>query len=237
MFYFRINKLKILDNRTSGFLFFKKDMANVKIISFITTDNMDLPDLGEWVTEKDPAKKRILLTAAVTNLLAARILTPIMHVKDQQTIFFGDTGYVLFESETIPKDFNWCFVAVKSNLDDRELGQLLTGVVADPEFDSFAGNLATFVLGAANPVFCAGVAVAKFATGVISKILANHGDDQVGLLYMSLDREEHYKHGIRNSDDVPDLTGNLLIDYSIFAFEPPQSHRTRKVETERDRGR
>ena len=222
MFYFRINKLKILDNRTSGFLFFKKDVLNVKIISFITTDNMDLPDLGDWVAENDPLKKKALLKAAVTNLLASRILTPIEHVKDQQTIFFGDTGYVLHESKAIPNDFNWCFVAVKSNRGERELGQLLGGVVADPEFDSFAGNLATLIVGAVNPVFSAGVAVAKFTTGVISKILENQGDDQVGLLYMSLDRAEHYPHGIRNSDDAPDLTGNLLIDYAIFAFESSQ---------------
>lgn len=218
MFYFRINKLRVLDNRTRAFLFFKKDLANVKIISFVTTNNTDLPDLESWMAENDPAKKRTLLSAAVTNLLASRILTPIEHVKDQQTIFFGDTGYVLFEAKTIPDDFNWCFVAVKSNRGERELGQLLGEVLADPGFDSFASNLGTLIVGAANPLFAAGVAVSKFATGVISKILENKGDEQVGLLYMSLDRNEHYPHGVRNSDNVPDLTGNLLIDYAVFGF-------------------
>ena len=36
---------------------------------------------------------------------------------------------------------------------------------------------------------------------------------------MSLNRWEHYPNGERNSEGVPDLTGNMLIDYSIFGFD------------------
>ncbi|NGP88355.1 hypothetical protein [Fodinibius halophilus] len=71
MFYFRINKLKIIDNRTSGFLFFKKDLADVKIISFVTTGNDDLPDIDLWLQEDDPEEKKSLLASAVTNLAAS----------------------------------------------------------------------------------------------------------------------------------------------------------------------
>lgn len=217
MFYFRINKMKVIDNRTSGFLFFKRDLADVKIISFVTTGNDDLPDLDAWTRQNDPATKKVLLAAAVSSVLASRILTEVDHVKDNQSLFFGDTGYVLFQSKAIPSDFNWCFVAVKSNRGTRELGDLLGGVVKDPEFDTFASNVGTLVAGAANPAFTAGVAVAKFATGIISKILSAKGDEQIGILYMSLDQAEHYPHGERKKDDVPDLSGNMLIDYSIFA--------------------
>jgi len=41
-------------------------------------------------------------------------------------------------------------------------------------------------------------------------------DDQVGLAYQSFNKPEHYPHGERKRDDVPDLSNNVLIDYSIF---------------------
>src|SRR4051794_31770214 len=102
MFYFRTNKLKILDNRTEGLFFLKRDLAAVKIVSFVTTENTDLPDLESWIRENDPAKKQAILANAVAAVLAARILIPIDHIKDNQTITFGDTGYVMFESAKIP---------------------------------------------------------------------------------------------------------------------------------------
>lgn len=234
MFYFRINKLKLFDNRTQGLFSFRRDLATIKIVSFVTTENTDLPDLELWVRENDPAKKQTLLANAVAAVLASRILIPIEHIKDNQTITFGDTGYVIFESAKIPDNFNWCFLAVKSEHADRELGQLLSSVTSDPQFATFSSNLGLLIAGATNPTFTAAVEVAKFTTGVIAKILTGKGDKQVGVLYMSLDRQEHYPHGIRNSNGVPDLTGNMLVDYAVFGSEMsstdmPDSPRTRPV--------
>lgn len=221
MFYFRINKLRILDNRTSAFLFFKKDLADVKIVSFVTTDNADLPELDAWLREKDANRKKALLAAAVSGVVASRILTEVDHVKDNQTLTFGDTGYVLYQAAGMPDNFNWCFTAVKSKRGAREFGASLAGIVSDPEFDSFSGNLATVIGKAGNPVYDAGVAVARFVTGTAAKILQASGDDQIGILYMSLNRQQHYLHGERKADDVPDLTGNLIVDYSLFGYEDP----------------
>jgi hypothetical protein len=219
MFYFRLNKLKILDNRTDAFLFFKKDLATVKIMSFVTTDNADLPDLEIWINENDPAKKQVALANAVAAVLASRILIPIEQVKDNQTMTFGDAGYVVFESPKIPDNFNWCFLAMKDERSTRQAGQILNSVLADPEFGSFSSQLGILVAGAVNPIFSAAVEVAKFTTGIVGKILANDGDQQVGLLYTSLNRQQHYPHGIRNSDDVSDLIGNMRVDYAIFGVD------------------
>jgi len=223
MFYFRLNKLRILDNRTDSFLFFKRDLATVKILSFVTTENTDLPNLELWLNEADPVKKQAALATAVAEVIASRVLIPIDRVKDNQTMTFGDTGYVVFESAKIPDNFNWCFLAMKDERQEREIGQLLSGLIADPEFATFSSSLGTLIMGAANPIFAAAVEVAKFATGLAAKILTSKGDQQIGLLYTSLDRQEHYPHGVRNSDDVPDLTGNILVDYTIFAAETSQS--------------
>lgn len=217
MFYFRINKLKVIDNRTTGFLFFKKDLADVKILSFVTTGNDDLPNIDAWMHAEDPAKKKNFLASAVTSLAASRVLTTVESVRDNHSLFFGDTGYVLYQSQAIPDDFNWCFTAVKSQRDENEFGQMLEEVVNDSEFDTFADNLGTLVMGAASPIFAAGVEVAKYTASTVSKILQEAGDEQLGILYMSLNRNQHYLHGERKKDDVSDLSGNLHIDYSIFA--------------------
>jgi hypothetical protein len=50
----------------------------------------------------------------------------------------------------------------------------------------------------------------------IPQVLVRNRDDQVGLYYLSLNRMEHYPNGERKRDDVPDLSNNVRVDYSIF---------------------
>ena len=52
-------------------------------------------------------------------------------------------------------------------------------------------------------------------------------DDQVGLYYLSLNRLEHYPNGERKRDEVPDLSNNVRVDYSIFGTPYPLSSSTR----------
>jgi hypothetical protein len=106
MFYFRINKVKVFDNRESAFLLFKRDLAQVKIMSFVTTNNVDLPNLDPWMAAIDPAEKQTILAQAVDRVVASRILTEIDNVKDNHTLTFGDTEYVLYQPPGIPDDFN-----------------------------------------------------------------------------------------------------------------------------------
>ena len=44
-------------------------------------------------------------------------------------------------------------------------------------------------------------------------------DEMIGVLCMSLNRLKHYRHGERKRDNVPDLTNNMFVDYSIFGFD------------------
>lgn len=217
MFYFRINKLQIFDNHEGGF--FQRDLAQVKLMSFVTTDNSDIPNLDALVRETDAAKKKQLVADVVQQVVSARLLTEIDNVTDNAVLTFGDTGYVLYQSKAIPTDFNWCFVAMEGDENVREIGAELESIVNHPDFDGFASNLAMLIVGAVNPAYTAGVAIAKFVTKIAAGILKTNGDDQLGILYMSLNKREHYPHGERKKDDVPDLTNNMRIDYSIFAFD------------------
>jgi hypothetical protein len=64
-----------------------------------------------------------------------------------------------------------------------------------------------------------GLSIAKFAFRVITQTLLNNKDDQIGVLYQSFNRFEHYPHGERKKDDVPDMSNNMRIDYTIFGTE------------------
>ena len=226
MFYFRVNKIVILDNgAVKPFLgIFGHDFADVKFLSFVTPNNIDLPGLDDFARTTDPAQRKALLAQAVSAVIASRELTQVSRVTDHAILTFGDTGYVLYESPTIPDSFNWTFLAIKSNQGFRDIGAHTQEVIQDPKFGSFADGLVTLITtgaGAVNPAYAAGIAVAKFATQIAAQNMAKSGDKELGLIYMSLNRAEHYPHGERKVDGVVDLTNNMTFDYSIFAFESP----------------
>jgi hypothetical protein len=176
VFFFRINKRKIIENRTSAFLFFRQDVADV----FMTTGIDDLHVLNPWMRE-NPDKERTFLVTAVSNALASRLLAEVENIKHNQVLSAGDMGYVLFQSEKIPDDFKWSFPVAKSNRGPRQHWELIEGIVKAPEFDTLAGNLAALVARAANPAFMAGAGVTKFGSGTISKILSAKGDEPVDI--------------------------------------------------------
>lgn len=219
MFYFRIDRIRIFDNRERGFLFFKRDLAEIKLLSFITTGDTAFPDLDPFLRETDPDKKKKLAAAMVKQVVSNRILATIDNVKDNQTITFGDTGYVVYQADKIPQDFNWCLVALEDDGDVRDLGSSVNTVLQNPGFDDFSANLGQILAKAPNPGFTAGMEIAKFVAGAVAAKLRSSKDDLAGLLYMSLNRREHYPHAQRKKDDVADLTGNMLVDYSLFGFE------------------
>ena len=220
MFYFRINSLKIKDNRESPrFLLFGPDLAEVKLFSFITISDVALPDIDELMSSNDEGRRKEIIRAAVRQVATSRILMTIENVKDNSVMTFGDTGYVLYQSTEIPQDFNWSFIAIESDKDVRELGERIEGVVNDKGFDYFAQNLLTILGAATNPSYVAAVQISKFIAKVTAETLKDNDDDLIGILYMSLNRSEHYFHGERKVDDVWDLTNNMQVDYSIFGFD------------------
>ncbi|EOF4705882.1 MAG: hypothetical protein P0Y63_10405 [Klebsiella huaxiensis] len=218
MFYFRINRVRILDNHKNAFLFFGDGYAQVKLISFITSDS-DIPILDAWYAEKNEEIKKQLLIQAVQQVASARVFNEVDNVKDNSVLTFGDTGYVLYSTPNIPENFNWCLTVIKDDKNINDIGMRLESVIMQPDFDIFAANLGTIILGTVNPAFAAGVIIAKFLTNVVATTLKNNPDDQLGLLYMSLNKQEHYRYGERKRDGIPDLSGNIRVDYSIFAFK------------------
>ena len=219
MFYFRINKVRIIDNRERGFLFFRRDLAEMKLISLVTTGDISFPDLDPFMQAIDPEEKRRLAALMVAQVVSNRIMATIDKVKDNHVATFGDAGYVVFQRALIPNDFNWCVLALEDDGDVRDVGTTIEEVVTNEGFDGFTTNLAIVIGAAANPAFAAGAAVSKFVAETVARNLKKKKDDLAGVLYMSLNRQEHYPHGERKRDDVPDLTGNMFVDYSLFGTQ------------------
>lgn len=228
-FYLRVNKIKIIDNRESGFMFFARDLAEVKFTSMVVSGNTDFPQIATYKSIKGPRdirEARDLASGMIAQVISQRQTLAIESIRDGQAITFGDTGYVVHQSELVPDDINWCFLAMEDDSAIRNFGVTLEQVVGSSGFDTFATSIASIIsatvsVGSSfNPVFAAGTAIVKFIAEVTAQALKKNKDDMIGLLYMSLDKWEHYPHGERKSDGVSDLSGNMLVDYSIFGFNP-----------------
>ena len=208
-FVFRLNKLKILNNREWG-------AGEVKLLSFVTGEDINLPVLDDLQRTTEPERKKELIKAATQSVLSSKVLMQLDNVRDGHIMTFGDTGYALYTSSKIPISFNWTLMLFEIDEDINNLGKDIDGVINRPEFDSFVNDVLILASAATNPVAAAGVEIAKYTVGVVAKSMIKNKDDQIGLAYLSFNKFEHYPHGERKRDDVPDLSGNVFIDYSIF---------------------
>lgn len=208
-FAFRINMLKILNNREWG-------PGEIKMLSFITGEDVNLPVLDELQKTTDVNLKKQLIQAAAQSVLSSKVLMQLDNVTDEYKMTFGDTGYALYTSNKIPVSFNWSLMLLEIDEDVNNLGKKIDSIIDAPGFDGFVNNVLVLASAAANPAAAAGVAIAKYVFGIVADTMIENKDDQIGLAYQSFNRFEHYPHGERKRDDVPDLSNNVRIDYSIF---------------------
>jgi hypothetical protein len=138
------------------------------------------------------------------------------NVEDGHKVTFGDTGYALYTSNKIPVSFNWSLLVMEIDEDINQLGQKIDSIINADGFNDFIDDVLLVAGAATNPAAATGIAIAKYVFGIVSDTMIENKDDQVGLAYQSFNKFEHYPHGERKKDDVPDLSNNLRIDYSIF---------------------
>ncbi len=213
MFYLKLNKIKILNNREL------LGKAEVQIMSFITTGNEELPQLESLLGTEDRAEREVILKSAVATVLSWRILTPVYKIRDNHQLFFGDAGYVVYKSDSIPDDLNWQLMAVELDGRTRENAELAEELLAKNDNLSKTIDALLTVASFSNPVTAAVKVIVNVVAETLPEVLKHDRDDQVGLFITSLNRREHYLYGLRDKQDVPDLSGNMFIDYSIFGYE------------------
>jgi hypothetical protein len=211
MFYLRLNKIRIFNNyRLLG-------SSDLQLMSFVTMGEADFPMLNEFYRTSDAAAKKELIAQAVNKVLSSRIMPQIQRIKDNQVIYFGDTGYNVFVNDTIPQDLNWMLLAIKSSQQLVDNATLAGEILTEQNLNSLVATIA-MLAGVASPVTAAVSTLALLVAQSVLKICTNAKDHQLGLLLTSFVRQEHYPNGKRDAQDVPDATGNMKVDYTIFGF-------------------
>lgn len=211
MFYLRLNKIRIFNNyRLLG-------SSDLQLMSFVTMGEADFPMLNEFYRTSDAAVKKELIAQAVNKLLSSRIMPQIQRIKDNQVIYFGDTGYNVFVNDTIPQDLNWMLLAIKSSQQLVDNATLAGEILTEQNLNSLVATIA-MLSGMASPVTAAVSTLTMMVAQSVLKVCTNAKDHQLGLLLTSFVRQEHYPNGKRDAQDVPDATGNMKVDYTIFGF-------------------
>lgn len=218
MFYFRIHRLFVNDNKESKNVLglFGKDLAELRLVSFIATEHSQLPDLSGFLDTTDEAKRSTILADAIEHVVSMRKISEMDNIKDNAEIPFGSTGYILYEQEQIPESFDWKLLVYESDKGMRDTAQQMQDIISHKEFGAFKKNILTLTKTAINPPLTAAIAISEFAVKVGVETAKRKKDDLVGILYTSLIRKEHYPKGIRETERVWDLTKNMQIDYSIY---------------------
>jgi hypothetical protein len=231
VFYARINKIKIFNNR-EGFLWLFNRRAEMRIYSLTSNPagtagrfpekGVFYPPLAieDLVGLGDAARKDRLLKAvmAESGRFAQSVCLAVDGVKNNQSLLFGEAGIAVYKSERIPDALDMQLWVIESDEDVRRFAVDADTVV---DSDAFRGLLIAVeaALTVANPVLSGIIGVGTVATNLLRQKLRANKDDLVGYWQVSLSRAEHYPHGARDRQDVYDTTGNILVDYTLFGFE------------------
>ena len=207
----RIKKIKVIDNREPI------GPGEVKLISFVTSEDDPLPNLDSFFTASTGQEKLEILQAAASNVLSSKTLMRIDNIKDGQEMTFGDTGYALWTTHKPIDSFNWQMILIECDEDVRQIGEFISGFLNDPEFDTFLMNIAKLAQFAANPSVTLSIAIGKFVLGKVAETLLDNKDDQLGIVYQSFHRALDFPAGDRQAFGIPDISDNLRIDYRIYA--------------------
>jgi hypothetical protein len=232
MFYARINKLKIFNNREGFIGLFNR--AEIRIYSYVYNPTgmaghfleqgakfrakpLTVADMLDLDEDKRTEKLLDAVMESVDDFAQSQNLA-IDNVKDNQTLTFDDAGLALYQSNHVPDSLNIQLWVIESDSDVRKLA-----IDAETVLDSAAFKGLLAAVGAAmtvtNPILTAAIGVGGVVVSLLHRKLRANKDDLVGYWQAMLNREEHYPHGVRDRQDVSDSTGNIRIDYTLFGFE------------------
>jgi hypothetical protein len=224
MFFVRINKIRIFSNR-EGFLglFDRAEVrvyglagrpdAVVKVQDLIT----ELSQLSDDKKEEALQKKLLDAVKAEAKNLQLLQMLPIRGVRDNQVLTFGDEGILLYKSDTTPDELAMHIWLVESDTNIRDFALTTDEILKSTEFRSLL-TTGMAALAITNPLVMATITLTGLTFRLLlKKALAANRNDLIGYWHETLNRAEHYPHGIRNREDMPDTTRNMLVDYTLFS--------------------
>jgi hypothetical protein len=224
MFYVRINKIKVFNNR-EGFLgLFNR--AELRICSHAAGYTVGAEPyvspltLADLIDLDDSARRQKLPDAVLSEAgrFAQSHSLEINGVKDNQTLTFDEARLVLYQSESIPDNLNLQVWVIEPDEDVRKFALDAETVM---QSDAFRGLVATVgaIPAVTNPLLTGAIGVGGVPVSLLRRKLKANKDDLVGYRQTTLNRAEHYPHGTRDRQDVYDSTGNIRLDYTLFGFD------------------
>jgi hypothetical protein len=139
-------------------------------------------------------------------------------VKDNQVLTFGEAGLVIYQSDFIPEALRLQLWVIESDEDVRSLVKDANQVTDSAAFKGLNTAVGS-ALSVTNPILTATIGVGRVLLQLLRQKLHNNKDDLVGYWQCVLNRIEHYPFCTRDKQDVPDTTGNIQVDYTLFGFE------------------
>ena len=120
-------------------------------------------------------------------------------------------------AEIVTEDLNWMFLAKELDNRTRTNAGLVSAILTDKNISTVVDSI-TPLASIAKPVASAVTELTTFAAKALTEVFKNNRDDQAGLFLASFIEKEHYPFGKRDKEDVPDLTANMFLNYTIFAY-------------------
>jgi hypothetical protein len=227
MFYTRINKIKVFNNREGFIGLFNK--AEMRIYSYVTASatgedihkDMPLLTLSDLADLSDEAARKQKLLDAVqieASKFAQSNSIEINGVKYNQSLTFGEAGLIIYQSDFIPAALRVQLWVIESDEDIRRVVMDTNQIVDSAAFKGLTSAVG-LALAVTNPILTAAISVGGVLTQLLRQKLRNNKDDLVGYWQCALNRNEHYPFCVRDKQDVPDTTGNIQVDYTLFGFE------------------
>lgn len=193
--------------------------GEVRFHSFVSDQHLSLPGAQALMDATSLTERRAIVKGLTTDVLSLWETIDIENISDHHRFKFGDTGKVLYQSDTIPMRLDWFMVAIDDDGDLRKVGKNLEAFMTDERVDTISSAIVSMANASGNPAAAAGIVLGKQLLKGISFVLKNNSDDQVGVVEQSFVRPLHYPAGTRHGVGVPDLSGNMWYDYFIYGME------------------
>jgi len=206
-----LEKVTIFSNREWWF-----GEAEVRFHSFATDRQLSLPDAQGLVSAQSLQEKRVLARKLAQDVLGRWETINVENIPDEHTFEFGDTGRILYQSDSIPNRVDWFMLAVDDDRGLRDVGAGLDEFLTDDRTDKIANAIVALASASGNPAAAAGIVLGKQLLKGIAFVLKRNADDQLGVIEQSFIRPLHYPKGTRQGVGVQDLTANMWYDYFIY---------------------
>ncbi|MDR1129837.1 MAG: glucosaminidase domain-containing protein [Prevotellaceae bacterium] len=223
MFYTRINKIKIFNEEKK-----LKEQCNhrkIRIYTYVEPFNekkqaLTFSDLLP-LTAKQRRQKLLDAVQAETSKFIQSCNLEIIGTNDHQTLLFGESGLIIYKNEQIPEKLIIQIWMIES---DNGMYNFILDADTILDNDIFEELLSTveIALTVTESVNNEAIDVKKTVLQLLRSNLNVDESDLTGYWQTSLSRTEHYPHGLCDRQDeagITGVTGNMLVDYTLFGFE------------------